>query len=224
MAHALDQSNKLAMPLRRCIDNVDNNASIYVNIQAPPNNHNRKTWLCAGCTVLLIISLGVTSYLLWTSHIFMPNDSSITSSPTASPTSSPTKSPTSRPTASPTYHPTPTPTKPPSIFGGMYSTGVNKVYSVNNYYTNDQSCPINYSPHHVAYFLACYRCGGVNLYLCLKDGLQSDPRQFFGGVYNTNGCGGVQFVNPLTGDFSCDTTQGYQSHLIIATQTDGYCN
>eukprot|EP01084_Bolivina_argentea_P011760 22001_1 len=112
----------------------------------------------------------------------------------------------------------------PSIFGGVYSTAEEEQYNTINHYTNDLNCPDGYSSYKIGYFLACYRCGGVSLHLCLKDEIESDPREFFGGMYNTNECGKKQYTNPLTKTYGCDTENGYQKYLAIAAQTNNYCD
>ncbi len=111
-----------------------------------------------------------------------------------------------------------------SIFGGAYTIAHNHDYNVANHYTEDTSCPEGYSSYIVAHFLACYECGGSHLYLCLKDDATEDPRGFFGGMYNSNNCGGKKYENPLTSSFGCDTDGGYDSYLAIASQTDDDCD
>eukprot|EP01084_Bolivina_argentea_P080214 145338_1 len=116
------------------------------------------------------------------------------------------------------------PTDHDSIFGGMYSIAEESIYSIPNRYTNELSCSSGYTAYTVGYFNACYKCGAIHLCLCLKDNLSSDPLKSFGGIYSTNNCGGMQYQNPLTDMYECQTDDGYKSHLIISSQTDQDCN
>ena len=111
----------------------------------------------------------------------------------------------------------------PSLFGGMYSVAHNQEYNVNNHYTSDITCPSGYYATAVGKFLACYQCGDVHLYLCLKEDTTEDARGFFGGMFNENKCGGKQYENPLTGDFTC-TDGGYEPYLAIQATTQSLTN
>ena len=115
-------------------------------------------------------------------------------------------------------------TDTPSIFGGMYSISEDTKYNVVNYQTNELNCPYGYDSYQVGHFEACYNCGAVQLYLCLLNTVEKDPRGFFGGAFNVNDCGGKQFTNPITNTFGCNGREGYHAYLAIASQTDNYCD
>jgi len=101
------------------------------------------------------------------------------------------------------------PTPPGSIFAGFFQADDCNKNNYNNPFTNSLSCPTGFSSHQTGRILTPESKCGANQFVCLKDGVNKDPLNNYGGSYQTADINGETVVNPLTGQFSCPA--GYTS-------------
>jgi hypothetical protein len=95
------------------------------------------------------------------------------------------------------------PTPLGSIWGGFYqSDDCNKDNNVNPF-TLALACPAGFNQHQIGRVTAPESKCGASQFVCLKDGLTSDPLQNYGGGYQVNDQGKNNLVNPLTGATTC---------------------